>query len=638
MSLTTVIFALVLSYYSNLATGDDAVSNSFSLVKTKQHRAEASSVTKAIASLLLQGPQSAAWQTSGHGGKPATRKAFVDYPRLSSGLPTPIHSRAEKRAWMTTVGKPAEAEQRLEAAPTVTEEERAKRIEALRERIKASCEKPAASDPSMRTAVLERDEKETGKRFNPKKAESFEELGVKSKALLANLKEHNFVTPLEMQKLAFHSIRDSMIDIGLVAEAGSGKTLAYLVPLIDTLMGYSRKGYAARARKGLPQKDHRKHVVHVILPTHDLAEQAMRVASTLCAHTGLKVAFADSRKARDADLILGTIASQAFFLTGSAEGRNNKAGKLAASYAHTKGRKLKLSLSSRQKKGENRQAVPEAVEETDAFNKSSDGMSRLVDPQLCVTVVLDEADLQFAGAKAVGATSGNSAACKILDVLRPRTKKDAEAAKSGHYDKLKPRIIAVSATMPGQGKSTVGQFLEIRLPEIDWIRSDGCHKPVSTLKQEYKDVSSSKERDETLISVIKGREGRTLVFANTAKKAKDLEYLLSRVVPRSQLFLFTPEMKPHERDASLGKFSARDNNPILVCSGAGARGLDLPDVALVVEYQMAKNIIDHVHRVGRTARAGKEGRSVSLVSPGNPADQKIVKEIERCRKGGWKFL
>ena len=77
---------------------------------------------------------------------------------------------------------------------------------------------------------------------------------------------------------------------------------------------------------------------------------------------------------------------------------------------------------------------------------------------------------------------------------------------------------------------------------------------------------------------------------------------------------------------------------ILVCSGLGARGIDLPDVALVVEYQMAPNIVEHVHRVGRTARAGKAGRAVSLVHEESANEAAIIKEIERCSAGGWKFL
>ena len=59
---------------------------------------------------------------------------------------------------------------------------------------------------------------------------------------------------------------------------------------------------------------------------------------------------------------------------------------------------------------------------------------------------------------------------------------------------------------------------------------------------------------------------------------------------------------------------------------------------LVVEFQTAPNVVEHVHRVGRTARAGREGRAVSLVSASSENEQALVREVERCRKGGWKYL
>ena len=67
------------------------------------------------------------------------------------------------------------------------------------------------------------------------------------------------------------------------------------------------------------------------------------------------------------------------------------------------------------------------------------------------------------------------------------------------------------------------------------------------------------------------------------------------------------------------------------------RGL-LPGVALVVEYQLAPNVVEHVHRVGRTARAGREGEAVSLVSAQSQSEEALVSEVERCVRGGWKYV
>lgn len=66
------------------------------------------------------------------------------------------------------------------------------------------------------------------------------------------------------------------------------------------------------------------------------------------------------------------------------------------------------------------------------------------------------------------------------------------------------------------------------------------------------------------------------------------------------------------REAAIG--SLRDGqNEVLCCTDIGARGIDLPDVSLVVNYQFPTNFSSYIHRIGRTGRAGKEGLAVTFV-------------------------
>jgi superfamily II DNA/RNA helicase len=87
------------------------------------------------------------------------------------------------------------------------------------------------------------------------------------------------------------------------------------------------------------------------------------------------------------------------------------------------------------------------------------------------------------------------------------------------------------------------------------------------------------------------------------------------------------------RTAALDAFRAGDVQ-LLVCSDVAARGLDIPDVSHVINYDAPHHSEDYVHRIGRTGRAGKSGQALTIVSR---IDQKAVAEIEKliARKIDW---
>ena len=67
-----------------------------------------------------------------------------------------------------------------------------------------------------------------------------------------------------------------------------------------------------------------------------------------------------------------------------------------------------------------------------------------------------------------------------------------------------------------------------------------------------------------------------------------------------------------QREASIASLR-EGRNEVLCCTDIGARGIDLPDVSLVVNYQFPTNFPSYIHRIGRTGRAGKAGRAVTFV-------------------------
>jgi ATP-dependent RNA helicase DDX49/DBP8 len=101
-----------------------------------------------------------------------------------------------------------------------------------------------------------------------------------------------------------------------------------------------------------------------------------------------------------------------------------------------------------------------------------------------------------------------------------------------------------------------------------------------------------------------------LVFCNHTATADLLERIL-RGLEHSVVSLHS-KLPQRDRNANLSQFRAGEAK-VLVATDVASRGLDIPDVGLVINYDVPRNPDDYIHRVGRTARAGRKGESVTLV-------------------------
>jgi superfamily II DNA/RNA helicase len=92
-------------------------------------------------------------------------------------------------------------------------------------------------------------------------------------------------------------------------------------------------------------------------------------------------------------------------------------------------------------------------------------------------------------------------------------------------------------------------------------------------------------------------------------------------------------MDQRSRTAALDSFR-NDEIQLIVCSDVAARGLDIPDVSHVINYDTPHHAEDYVHRIGRTGRAGKQGAALTIVTR---ADTRSLEEIEKLinRKIEW---
>ncbi|KAF2745259.1 ATP-dependent RNA helicase DBP8 [Sporormia fimetaria CBS 119925] len=125
-----------------------------------------------------------------------------------------------------------------------------------------------------------------------------------------------------------------------------------------------------------------------------------------------------------------------------------------------------------------------------------------------------------------------------------------------------------------------------------------------------------------LLSTPENITKSTIIFCNRTKTATVLEYMLRALDHR--ITALHSGLRQPERVANLARFRAQAAR-ILVATDVAARGLDIPEVALVINYDVPRDPDDYIHRVGRTARAGREGCSITLVAQ---RDVDLVHAIE----------
>ncbi len=135
-----------------------------------------------------------------------------------------------------------------------------------------------------------------------------------------------------------------------------------------------------------------------------------------------------------------------------------------------------------------------------------------------------------------------------------------------------------------------------------------------------------KDRDKLkhLINFIEGNEkGQTIVFCSTKYRTRDVARNLSRT--NYSVVAIEGDMSQHRREKSMSQFR-RGKAEILVATDVAARGIDVPEVALVINYDVPNQELIYFHRIGRTARAGAKGRAITLVSYSSIGDWRIIKQ------------
>ncbi|RDW80528.1 hypothetical protein BP5796_05226 [Coleophoma crateriformis] len=439
---------------------------------------------------------------------------------------------------------------------------------------------------------------------------TFTNLGL-SRRLAAHLSTKlEMKAPTAIQKAAIPEMIGDDSDAFIQAQTGSGKTLAYLLPIVQRIMAMSIKDDVID--KGAHINRNSGLFAIVLAPTRELCKQIATVLDKLL---------------RCAPWLVGTTVM-------GGESKQSEKARLR------KGVNILIATPGR---------LADHLDNTEVLNVST-----------VRWLVLDEGDrLMELGFEE-----------EIKGIVEKIGRRSIAVGDKQLANALPSRRITVlcSATM----KMNVQRLGEISLKDAVHIMADPSEEEIAKdkadgttgddkafsapaqLKQAYA-IVPAKLRLVTLTSILKrafARRGsvmKAIIFISCADSVDFHFSLFSRpleaageeaekpTLPTSELTketiahgtAFSSNTNPvilhrlhgslaqNIRTATLKAFSESVEPGVLICTDVASRGLDLPNVDYVIEYDPPFSADDHLHRVGRTARAGRDGRALIFLLPGN---------------------
>jgi superfamily II DNA/RNA helicase len=342
--------------------------------------------------------------------------------------------------------------------------------------------------------------------------------------LRETLAEKNLTIPTDIQAQTVPALLAGRSVVG-VAETGSGKTIAYALPILHRLKTLELQGKPVTVY-GEPR-------AIVVVPTRELGEQVAKAFKPFTHTTRLRVR----------SLLGGTTMEQA---------KRSLQGPFEVLVA-TPGRLIKMMEA---------------------------GLVTLGDVR---TLVLDEADQMLDHG--------------FLPDVR-RIVKDCPPER---------QLAMFSATVP----PAVEKLIADLFADAEVIRSLGSHRVVASLTTTQETVVGGKRFPLLERLLDKKVEGGTILFTNTREQCDKLAGELEEA--GWPCVVYRGEMDKMERRRNLKAFREGDV-ALLISTDLASRGLDVEHVGRVINYHMPQQMENYLHRVGRTARAGRPGLVVNFVT------------------------
>jgi len=363
----------------------------------------------------------------------------------------------------------------------------------------------------------------------------FKALGL-SALLLRVLEKQGFATPTDIQARSIPALIEGHDLIGL-AETGTGKTAAFLLPLLEKLM-------AEPAKAAQPSKPR----ALILAPTRELAQQIGEAAGALACAAHLKTAMVYGGAPMN---------KQLHKLRGGVDILVATPGRLMD---HVERGSVKFDLTE--------------------------------------TFILDEAD-------------------RMLDMgFVPDVRKISRALPRPH------QTILFSATMNKAVEKLGRELLN------DPVRVEIARKTAVSKAIDHRVLHVEQSNKKALLKKLltNGDKGQVIVFTKTKRGADRLNREFARGGLKTDAI--HGDRNQRQRQRTLNAFRSGKVD-ILIATDVAARGIDVPGIDRVINFDLPLEPEAYIHRVGRTGRNGATGRALSLCSPD---DFGLLKDIERLLK------
>jgi Superfamily II DNA and RNA helicases len=176
------------------------------------------------------------------------------------------------------------------------------------------------------------------------------------------------------------------------------------------------------------------------------------------------------------------------------------------------------------------------------------------------------------------------------------------------YLPAEKQTLMFSATLPAEIKRILGKYVN----DPAHIAVDSVAKPALNITHESLFIQEA-DKYSTLLTQLDQRSGSIIIFVKTKRSAEKLSKSLEE--EGHGVDYLHGDLKQSRRTKTIGAFYKKKYR-ILIATDVAARGLDIPHIEHVINYNLPQCPEDYIHRIGRTARAGASGAAVCFISNG----------------------